>query len=85
MDSEAPRHPRIQHVTTASTALAVTLLPLVVGVLLAKTLAADPMGPVNAMVTGGHRPRVPPRAWPSCGRHALRHWRGGRRVLAGRS
>ncbi|CAM5674527.1 putative protein OS=Streptomyces microflavus OX=1919 GN=G3I39_08350 PE=4 SV=1 [Streptomyces microflavus] len=39
MDSAAQRNPRIQHVTTAGTALAVTLLPLVVGVLLAKSMA----------------------------------------------
>ncbi|MCX4680791.1 hypothetical protein OG413_36880 [Streptomyces sp. NBC_01433] len=75
-DSEAPRHPRIQHVTTAGSALAVTLLPLVVGVLLARTMAADPMTSVNALVTnGGHRARVSPKEWRRCGRHALRRWR----------
>lgn len=85
MDSEAPRHPRIQHVTTAGSALAVTLLPLVVGVLLAKTMAADPMTSVNALFTnGGHRPRVSPRAWRSCGGHALRRLRTAERVPLGR-
>ncbi|MEU4140683.1 hypothetical protein AB0F31_31000 [Streptomyces griseus] len=76
MTSEAPRRPRIQHVTTAGSALAVTLLPLVVGALLAKTMAADPMTSVNALVTsGGHRPRVSPREWRRCGGHALRRLR----------
>ncbi|MEW1612879.1 MULTISPECIES: hypothetical protein [unclassified Streptomyces] len=76
MDPAAPRRPRIQHVTTAGTALAVTLLPLVVGVLLAKSLAADPMTSVNALVTnGGHRPRVSPNQWRSCGGDALRRLR----------
>ncbi|MFH9610583.1 hypothetical protein [Streptomyces sp. NPDC017448] len=76
MTSEAPRRPTVQHVTTAGTALAVALLPLVVGVLLAKTLAADPMTPVNALLTnGGHRPRVSPKEWRRCGGHALRRLR----------
>ncbi|MCM2390538.1 hypothetical protein NBG84_19930 [Streptomyces sp. CWNU-1] len=73
MDSDAPRHPRIQHVTTAGTALAVTLFPLVVGVLLAKVAAGDPMTSVNAMVTsGGQRVRHAPSIWRGCGRDALR-------------
>ncbi|MFJ1594155.1 hypothetical protein ACIOD0_28495 [Kitasatospora albolonga] len=76
MDSEAPRRPRIQHVTTAGTALAVTLLPLVVGVLLAKSMAADPMTSVNALVTnGGHRARVSPGQLRGCGGDALRRLR----------
>ncbi|WP_430480269.1 hypothetical protein ACQZM9_32570 [Streptomyces sp. P11-1] len=76
MDSAARRNPRIQHVTTAGTALAVSLLPLVVGVLLAKSLAADPMTSVNALVTNGsHRPRVSPKQWRSCGGDALRRLR----------
>ncbi|MFI8434783.1 hypothetical protein ACIGJO_13705 [Streptomyces sp. NPDC079020] len=75
------RHPRIQHVTTAGSALAVTLLPLVIGVLLARTMAADPMTSVNALVTnGGHRARVSPKEWRTCGRHALRRWRTAERV-----
>lgn len=76
MDSEAQRRPRIRHISTAGTALAVTLLPLVVGVLLAKSMAADPLTSVNALVTnGGHRPRVSPRQWRSCGGDALRRLR----------
>ncbi|MGW3217613.1 hypothetical protein ACWDBC_36015 [Streptomyces parvus] len=75
MTTEAPRRPRIEHVTTAGSALAVTLLPLVVGVLLAKTMAADPMTSVNALVTNGHRPRVSPKEWRRCGGHALRRLR----------
>ncbi|MEJ8645835.1 hypothetical protein WKI68_40710 [Streptomyces sp. MS1.HAVA.3] len=57
MTSDAPRsatvRPRMQHVTTAGSALAVALVPLVVGVLFAKALAADPMTPVNALIAGG--------------------------------
>ncbi len=85
MTSEAPRHPRIQHVTTAGSALAVTLLPLVVGVLLAKTMAADPMTSVNALVTnGGHRPRASPKEWRRCGGHALRRLRAAERASLAR-
>lgn len=76
MDSAPQPRPRIQHVTTAGTALAVSLLPLVVGVLLAKSMAADPMTSVNALVTNGaHRPRVSPKQWRSCGGDALRRLR----------
>ncbi|MFJ8922999.1 hypothetical protein B046DRAFT_00378 [Streptomyces sp. LamerLS-316] len=60
----APTRPRIQSLTTAGTALAVTLLPLAVGVLLARTMALDPMAPVNALVTsGGQRARLAPSRW----------------------
>lgn len=76
MRPEALRHPRIHHATTAGTALAVTLLPLVAGVLLAKAAATDPMTPVNAMITsGGHRPRVTRAQWRGCGNSALRRCR----------
>ncbi|MFF3285699.1 hypothetical protein [Streptomyces sp. NPDC003023] len=69
---EALRHPRVRTATTAGTALAVTLLPLVAGVLLAKAAAADPMTPVNAMITsGGHRARVSRAHLRGCGRNAL--------------
>ncbi|MGW5847443.1 hypothetical protein ACWFQ8_05645 [Streptomyces sp. NPDC055254] len=64
MTSDAPRgaaRPRMQHVTTAGSALAVALVPLVVGVLLAKALAADPMTPVNALIAGGGQRAVLPR------------------------
>ncbi|WP_329422476.1 hypothetical protein OG810_33695 [Streptomyces sp. NBC_01693] len=60
----APTRPRIQSLTTAGTALAVTLLPLAAGVLLARTMALDPMAPVNALVTsGGQRARLAPSRW----------------------
>ncbi|WP_406864935.1 hypothetical protein ABZO31_32650 [Streptomyces sp. HUAS MG47] len=77
-EAQRPR-PRIQHVTVAGTALAAAVLPLVVGVLLAKAAAADPMTSVNALITNGaHRPRLSPAEWRSCGRRALRRpvaWR----------
>ncbi|MCX4790922.1 hypothetical protein OG369_33625 [Streptomyces sp. NBC_01221] len=76
MVPDASPRPRMQHVTTAGTALAVTLAPLVIGVLLAKTMAADPMGPVNAMVTRGGQPvPISPAQWRRCGRQALRSWK----------
>ncbi|WP_206738588.1 hypothetical protein [Streptomyces sp. M3] len=60
----APTRPRIQSLTTAGTALAVTLLPLAAGVLLARAMALDPMAPVNALVTsGGQRARLAPSRW----------------------
>ncbi|MGW1316329.1 hypothetical protein [Streptomyces sp. NPDC002426] len=60
----APTRPRIQSLTTAGTALAVTLLPLAAGVLLARTMALDPLAPVNALVTsGGQRARLAPSRW----------------------
>lgn len=61
----APPRPRIQkNLTSAGSALAVTLLPLAVGVLLARTMALDPMTPVNALVTsGGQRARIAPSHW----------------------
>ncbi|AXE81486.1 hypothetical protein [Streptomyces atratus] len=77
MAPDTPPSPRMQHVATAGTALAVTLAPLVIGVLLAKTMATDPMTPVNAMVTRGGQPvLIPPAQWRRCGRHALRRWKG---------
>ncbi|MGW1409930.1 hypothetical protein [Streptomyces sp. NPDC002403] len=82
---DAPLRPRIQQVTTAGTTLALSLAPLVIGVLLAKTLATDPLTPVNALVTrGGPAVPVSPAQWRGCGRQALRNWKrplraGGRR------
>ncbi|GGW56790.1 hypothetical protein [Streptomyces xantholiticus] len=86
MIPEALHHPRVRGAATAGTALAVTLLPLVAGVLLAKAMAADPMTPVNAMITsGGHRARVTRAQWRGCGRSALRRCRAaGTAVRAGR-
>jgi hypothetical protein len=73
MIPEAPRKIRLQHVTTTGWALASALLPLVAGVLLAKTMAADPLTPVNAMITQrGQRVRISPSQWRSCGQDALR-------------
>ncbi|MFJ8750210.1 hypothetical protein ACIREO_12885 [Streptomyces sp. NPDC102441] len=64
MPTEAPTRPRIQNLASAGTALAVTLLPLAVGVLLARTMALDPMTSVNALVTsGGQRARLAPSRW----------------------
>ncbi|MFE4449330.1 hypothetical protein [Streptomyces sp. NPDC056796] len=55
---------RIRNLAGAGTTLAVTLLPLAVGVLLARTTALDPMTPVNALVTsGGQRARLAPSRW----------------------
>ncbi|MFF9570026.1 hypothetical protein [Streptomyces sp. NPDC014685] len=73
---DTPHRPRLQHVTAAGTTLAVTLAPLVIGVLLAKAAAADPMAPVNALVTRGGQP-VPlsPAQWRRCGGQALRRWK----------
>ncbi|MGW2087209.1 hypothetical protein [Streptomyces sp. NPDC001880] len=74
---DAPLRPRIQQVTTAGTTLALSLAPLVIGVLLAKTMATDPMTPVNALVTrGGQAVPVSPAQWRGCSRQALRNWRG---------
>lgn len=70
------RHPRVQNVTTAGTALAVALLPVVIGVLLARAMAADPLTPVNTLVTSsGQRARIAPSQWRGYGRGKLRGWR----------
>ncbi|MEV3931238.1 MULTISPECIES: hypothetical protein [unclassified Streptomyces] len=64
MVPDAPTRPRIHTLAGAGTALAVTLLPLAVGILLARTMALDPMAPVNALVTsGGQRARLGPSRW----------------------
>ncbi|MFF2010685.1 hypothetical protein ACFVWY_16655 [Streptomyces sp. NPDC058195] len=73
---DTPSHPRIRHVTSAGTTLALSLAPVVIGVLLAKSLATDPMSPVNALVTrGGQGVPVSPAQWRGCGRQALRGWK----------
>ncbi|MFF5449422.1 hypothetical protein [Streptomyces sp. NPDC012888] len=67
----AARSPRLQQVTVAGQALAVALVPLVLGVLLAKAMAGDPMTPVNALITsGGQRARVSPAEWRRTARNA---------------
>lgn len=78
----APR-PRLQQVTTAGAALAVALLPLVVGVLVAKGMAADPHAPVNALITGGGQRAGLPRAeWRRRGHDTLHRLRRVRRTCA---
>ncbi|WP_405889337.1 hypothetical protein OG427_01595 [Streptomyces sp. NBC_00133] len=82
MSPDAPRHPRMQHVTTTGTALAVVLLPLAVGMLLAKSIGSDPLTSVNAMIAhSGQRARVSPSQWRGCGSYALR----GRKAAARRA
>ncbi|MDI9887124.1 hypothetical protein QMZ92_22825 [Streptomyces sp. HNM0645] len=76
MNPDASRRPRMQQVTTTGSALAAALLPLMVGILVAKSLGADPMSPVNALIAGGgRRPQVCPAQLRSCGRSALRRGR----------
>ncbi|MEU6708346.1 hypothetical protein [Streptomyces wuyuanensis] len=78
MNADASRHPRIRQATTTGSALATALLPLMVGILVAKSLGADPMTPVNALIAGGgQRARVCPAQLRSCGRGALRRRRPG--------
>lgn len=77
--------PHLRHVTTAGSALAVALVPLVVGVLVAKGLAADPHAPVSALITGGGRPAGLPRAeWSRRGHATMRRLRMVRRDTARR-
>lgn len=87
MDTSAPetRRPRLGHVTAAGSALAVALVPLVVGVLIAKGVAADPHAPVNALITGGGQRAGLPRAeWSRRGHGAVRRLRTARRDTARR-
>ncbi|WKD36342.1 hypothetical protein [Streptomyces xanthophaeus] len=89
MTSDAPSgraaRPRMQHVTTAGSALAVALVPLVVGVLFAKAMAADPMTPVNALIAGGgQRAALPRGEWKRRGHTTVRRLRTVRRDTARR-
>ncbi|MEU8842461.1 hypothetical protein AB0D97_25555 [Streptomyces roseus] len=86
MTFDATARPRrMQHVTTAGSALAVALVPLVVGVLVAKGIAADPHAPVNALITGGGQRAGLPRAeWRRRGHATLRRLRTARRLTARR-
>ncbi|MEV7524280.1 hypothetical protein [Streptomyces sp. NPDC091371] len=92
MTTETPRgttntalRPHLQHVTTAGTALAVALVPLVVGVLVAKGMGADPMTPVNALITrGGHCTGLPRAEWRRRGRATMCRLRTARRAAAPR-
>ncbi|GAA2617901.1 MULTISPECIES: hypothetical protein [Streptomyces] len=77
--------PSMQHVTTAGTALAVALVPLVVGVLFAKAMATDPMTPVNALIAGGgQRAALPRGEWKRRGHNTVRRLRTARRDTARR-
>lgn len=76
MAPDAPR-PRKRRMAGTGTTLAVTLAPLVIGVLLARTtVAVDPLAQVNALITRtGQGPGVSPAQWRGCGRSALRRCR----------
>lgn len=82
--TRAPARRRVEpkRIAPLGTALAGALLPLALGVLFAKAMAADPMAPVNALVTGGVRARVSPAHLRACGRGGLRRYR--RRAAARR-
>ncbi|WP_433543901.1 hypothetical protein ACQPZG_01390 (plasmid) [Streptomyces sp. CA-294286] len=72
----AADRPRLRQVTAAGTALAVVLLPLAAGVLVAKGMAADPHAPVNALMTGGGQRAGLPRAeWKRRGHATARRLR----------
>ncbi|MGW0393726.1 hypothetical protein ACWDYJ_23070 [Streptomyces sp. NPDC003042] len=87
MTSDSPRatphRPHMRQMTTAGSALAVALVPLVVGVLLAKAMAVDPYTPVNALITGGGQRAGLPRAeWRRRGHDTMRRLRTARRGTA---
>jgi len=64
---------RIRHVTSAGTTLALSLAPLVIGVLFARSMALDPHTPVNALITRGGRGGGPgPAPWRGGGPAARR-------------
>lgn len=73
MTSEDRRLRRMQHVTVTGSALAVALGPLVVGALLARSVGADPMTSVNALIAGGgQRARLSRDQIRGCGGRVLR-------------
>ncbi|OKJ74757.1 hypothetical protein [Streptomyces sp. CB02460] len=77
-----PKRLRVRHVTSAGTTLVLSLAPLVIGVLFARTMALDPHTPVNALITRGGRGVGPsPAEWRDCGRNALRRCRSACRPL----
>ncbi|MFD8985153.1 hypothetical protein [Streptomyces sp. NPDC059564] len=79
-DAVPGARPRLRNVSAAGSALAVALVPLVVGVLVAKGLAADPHAPVNALITGGGQRAGLPRAeWRRRGHATTRRLRTVRR------
>lgn len=72
MTSELPRRARLRRMTATGTVLAGVLLPLAAGVLLARSVGADPLTPVNALITSGaQRAAARPPRLPGCRRHAL--------------
>lgn len=77
MTPDASLRPRLRHVTATGTALAGVLLPLVAGMLLARSVGSDPMTPVNTLIThGGQRAGALPGQWRGCRRYALRRGAG---------
>ncbi|MFF7076728.1 hypothetical protein [Streptomyces lavendulae] len=79
-DPAPTTHPRLRQVGAAGSALAVALVPLVVGVLVAKGMAADPHTPVNALISGGGQRAGLPRAeWRRRGHDTVRRLRTVRR------
>ncbi|WP_327347621.1 hypothetical protein [Streptomyces europaeiscabiei] len=69
MDTHPSRPRPLRNVTATATAtgsaLAVVLLPLVVGALLARSAGGDPMASVNALIAGGgERARLSPSQLP---------------------
>ncbi|CAM5244871.1 hypothetical protein GCM10010329_43760 [Streptomyces spiroverticillatus] len=69
----AAHRTHLRHVTVAGSALAVALVPLLVGVLVAKGMGADPHSSVNALMTGGGpRAGLPRTEWRRR-RHATMH------------
>lgn len=78
MTSDVSSRLRLRHVTATGTALAGVLVPLVAGMLLARSVGSDPMTPVNTLIThGGQRVGAVPGQWRGYRRYALH--RGARR------
>ncbi|TXS44365.1 hypothetical protein [Streptomyces sp. t39] len=72
MTSEVPRSARLRQMTATGTVLAGVLLPLAAGVLLARSVGADPLTPVNALLTSGaQRAAARQPQLRGCRRHAL--------------
>ncbi|WP_327351039.1 hypothetical protein [Streptomyces sp. NBC_01304] len=82
-----PRARHLRHAARTGSALAATLAPLVVGALLARACATDPLTSVNALMTStGERARLSRAEARACLKSAGRHGRSGRGEggLAGR-
>ncbi|MET9954827.1 hypothetical protein ABZ135_25225 [Streptomyces sp. NPDC006339] len=83
MTDDAPRTTArpLRHVTATATAtgsaLAVALLPVVVGALLARSVGGDPMASVNALIaSGGQRAKLSRTQLGDCGGRAVATARG---------